>query len=501
MVWGWNRTATNPMVVKCLLGMLVAGLFVVALFQQPWIPVEISAPETGVLVAMPSPLLSLPSTEEASPPDANTPLNVPIAQPTDSDDNQSIPVVQTAGVTPVHAPEARSIPTYSQHIAPLLNRHCVACHRGEDATLNMVDPAGVIANASQIAEATKTRRMPPWKPQPGFGRFRNERRLTDAEIALIQDWVMAGAPLGEQSAIPTPNLPESEWGLGKPTVAYQLPNVFQVPASEEGLTWNFVIPTGVERDLYLTSAELRPGNKALIQRMTLSFDPTGTAREKDKNSPQPGFASDGAEKPIRSNVLAEWMPGMIAMPLPQGTGYHIPQGADLVLTVDYAASAVAAPDPWRMGLHITRTAPKHRLGRIEISSRDTVTHDARRLTANETKTIAAYELPTEVLLYSIRPESGQSGCQMRAFAVTPEGENIPLLFIENWDMNWQDRYYFREPIQLAKGTRVVFETSLHRSVSEFGRDRANLCEFEVSTPNPAHLEALLRHNQSASLQP
>src|SRR5690606_6813244 len=64
----------------------------------------------------------------------------------------------------------------------------------------------------------------------------------------------------------TAELP-AEPGPAKPTVVYQLPEAFEVPASETGVCWSFVIPTGVQRELFLIDAELRPGNKNLVQRM------------------------------------------------------------------------------------------------------------------------------------------------------------------------------------------------------------------------------------------
>ena len=39
--------------------------------------------------------------------------------------------------------------------------------------------------------------MPPWKPEPGWAAYRDERRLTPAQISLIQQWVDGGMPLGD----------------------------------------------------------------------------------------------------------------------------------------------------------------------------------------------------------------------------------------------------------------------------------------------------------------
>ena len=46
--------------------------------------------------------------------------------------------------------------------------------------------------AALIAGAVGGRFMPPWKAEPGYGDFAGERRLTDAQIALIQGLGQSG---------------------------------------------------------------------------------------------------------------------------------------------------------------------------------------------------------------------------------------------------------------------------------------------------------------------
>jgi hypothetical protein len=93
--------------------------------------------------------------------------------------------------------------TYHANIAPILDQQCASCHRpitGDPndpvcvagAPFSLLDYKTVKSHANEIAEATATRAMPPWLPEPGPHRFANERRLSDAQIALIQQWVDQG---------------------------------------------------------------------------------------------------------------------------------------------------------------------------------------------------------------------------------------------------------------------------------------------------------------------
>jgi hypothetical protein len=46
---------------------------------------------------------------------------------------------------------------------------------------------------------------------------------------------------------------------------------------------------------------------------------------------------------------------------------------------------------------------------------------------------------------------------MKAVATLPDGSTRPLLWIKDWDFNWQDAYQYRDPLTLPKGTRISAE--------------------------------------------
>ena len=80
-----------------------------------------------------------------------------------------------------------SAQTYTKDIAPIVDTFCAPCHRpGEAAPFSLIDFRDVRSHAKQIAEVTKRRYMPPWKPIPGRGDFEGERRLTEAQIRLFE---------------------------------------------------------------------------------------------------------------------------------------------------------------------------------------------------------------------------------------------------------------------------------------------------------------------------
>jgi len=73
--------------------------------------------------------------------------------------------------------------TFNRDVAPILFKRCVSCHHdGGIAPFSLLDHGGASNHAREIAIATAERSMPPWQPEPGYGEFANDRRMSDKEV-------------------------------------------------------------------------------------------------------------------------------------------------------------------------------------------------------------------------------------------------------------------------------------------------------------------------------
>ena len=87
-----------------------------------------------------------------------------------------------AGVLLVAAatPAAAQV-TFARDVAPIVFEHCVPCHRaGEVGPFALTSYRDVRQRASQIADVTARRIMPPWKARGDPAAFMGPRTLTDA---------------------------------------------------------------------------------------------------------------------------------------------------------------------------------------------------------------------------------------------------------------------------------------------------------------------------------
>src|SRR2546426_12240808 len=101
----------------------------------------------------------------------------------------------------VAKPEA----TFSKDVAPILQKNCQGCHRpGEAAPMSLLTYQEARPWAKAIREAVILKRMPPWYADSHFGKFSNDRSLSQAEIDTLAAWAENAAPEGDPKIAPQP---------------------------------------------------------------------------------------------------------------------------------------------------------------------------------------------------------------------------------------------------------------------------------------------------------
>ena len=113
-------------------------------------------------------------------------------------------LVLMASPAPVQAagPDA---PTFSKDIAPIFQEKCEACHRPDSiAPMPLRTFEESRPWARSIKARVETRQMPPWHIDKTVGvkEFKNDRSLSDDQIATIAKWVDQGAPQGDPKDMP-----------------------------------------------------------------------------------------------------------------------------------------------------------------------------------------------------------------------------------------------------------------------------------------------------------
>jgi len=212
--------------------------------------------------------------------------------------------------------------TWSEHIAPIIYNNCTKCHRaGQVAPFTLANYSDVKQRALTIASVTRTGYMPPWKAEPTWAAFRDERRLTADQITLIQKWVADGMPQGDPAKEPAlPNFPDG-WQLGTPDLVVEMPKAYKVPADGPDIYQNFVVQTGLTEEKYIRAIEIKSTARAALHHVLFFTDTThgGLAAEAKSfaETGQPGFPGFGSILLLLANDiptalaggLGGWVPG------------------------------------------------------------------------------------------------------------------------------------------------------------------------------------------------
>lgn len=367
------------------------------------------------------------------------------------------------------APVLCAQPTWSDGVGKLVFTHCTQCHRsGEAAPFPLTNHAEAKRKAKMIARVTGKRLMPPWHAEPGHERFRDERRLSEAEITMLEEWAEAGAPEGDPAKAPTlPHFPEG-WQLGEPDLVVTMPVAFEVPAKGPDIYRSFVLQLGTTEDRWVSAIEIRPTARKVVHHVLFSYDDTGEARRQEGRDGKPGFRNmsfrnaeaTGSLVGGGGNSLGGWAVGATVKHLPDDLGLPLPKGADLVLQTHFHPDGKPEKEQTTVGLFFKKKKPSRTLvgvqvpplfgalARLDIApgDQDFVVRDA-------------FTLPVDVEAISIGGHAHYLCTKMLATAKSAEGQSRTLLAIPRWDFGWQDRYYFAEPVALAKGTKL--EAELH----------------------------------------
>lgn len=361
-----------------------------------------------------------------------------------------VPISVAMGLNPALAFSAESV-TFNKEVASILWKNCAGCHRpGEVGPFPLLSYKDAAKRAEMIRHIVERRQMPPWKPEPGFGHFLFDRRLSDDDIQTIAAWADAGAPEGEAKDLPEPPRFPDGWKLGEPDLVLKMPDEYEVPAEGPDIYRCFVIPVGNAEDRTVAAIEFRPGNRRVVHHAILYLDKTGQARAKDREDSGLGYTSFGGPGFVPTGGLGGWAPGVESMFLPDGLAKFLAAGSDLVLQVHYHPSGKRERDQSQVGIYFTKKPAEHVVTGISLLNHDlNIPPGEKRYEAR-----ASVRLPVDVTALGIAPHMHLLGREMKATAETPDGQTIPLVWIKDWDFNWQDQYAFAEPIHLPKGTKI-----------------------------------------------
>jgi mono/diheme cytochrome c family protein len=366
--------------------------------------------------------------------------------------------------------------TYYQHVAPILQAHCVTCHTpGGIAPFALDSAAAAQPVAAAIKLATQSQDMPPWPPGPLSPTFVHDRRLTAEQIATLATWADTGAALGDDQNPAAPGQPEivdiSQADLDLNTGVDYVPDT---ALSDDYRC--FLIDPQVTENHVVTGYRITPGNRKIVHHVITTLFAASdrpTLEALDAESPdRAGWPCFGGAVPTDSPAspdgsLGSWVPGVSAVLLPPGTGTWMRTGDVAVMQVHYNLAGGHDPDRTRIEVQF---APKgtelslQQLATVRLFKRNLV------LPSNQTNIVQEHTLSAkawrggnfypdgEAQIVAVAGHMHTLGTHIAIERTNAQGVST-LLDIPHWDFHWQGSYQLAEPIPLAADDQLTVRCS------------------------------------------
>jgi hypothetical protein len=378
-------------------------------------------------------------------------------------------------------PSAPAAPTFVRDVAPILYANCVSCHRpGESAPMSLLTHETAQAWAPKIKEMVVARHMPPWFADPRFGKFRNARALTEAQIGTIAAWVDAGAPRGDGNLPKAPAF-RSGWSARmnrNPDLVLELPFEYEVPAAGEVPTFTTWVRLPIAREEFVQALELRPTNFNVVHHSSIALANAlpdgariGTAPVFDGGPSLPGALIGRDGTPFRIYSPEEfgapilfYVPGGGVAQFPDGLAKRLRPGQYLAWGLHLKGSGKPEKTRFRLGLWYSRRDVHHEVYTWTVNQRLVV--EGKELPRGSRmpnipprvehwSMTGSLVLDEDVTLYNLWPHMHYRGKDMRFELTTPDGKRETLLSVPHYNPHWQLTYELARPRRIRRGSTLT----------------------------------------------
>jgi len=393
----------------------------------------------------------------------------------------------------------QTTPTFASDVAPIIFNKCAGCHRpGEAAPFSLLSYEDVQKRGKLIATVTQRRYMPPWHGDSEMATFRDDRRLSNSEIHVIQQWVEAGMPKGDAAKMP--KLPQfiDGWQLGQPDLVVKMKEPFEIPADGPDVFRNFALKLNLTEDRWVKAIEFRSSAKSSHHALFF-LDQTGEAVQMDGagRDHRPGFEGMsfiGGAGSLRGGAdtggtgqrglltglgarfarggaagqgtagLGGWAVGGVPHFLPDGLARPLPKGSDLVLQMHFHPTGKIEHEQATVGIYFADGPPQRTLTALQMPpvfgafAGINIPADAKRYVISD-----SFTLPIDADVIGGGAHAHYLATDMRMTATLPDGSKQQLLAVPNWQFNWQEGYFFEKPVRLPKGTRLDVDIAYDNS--------------------------------------
>jgi hypothetical protein len=355
--------------------------------------------------------------------------------------------------------------TFTKDVAPIFQKKCESCHRENSiAPMSLASYEEIRPWAAAIQEAVVSRDMPPWHIDKtvGIQEFKNDRSLTDEQIATIVEWAESGAPMGDPKDMPPPvSWPERDgWMFAdlfdEPDLILESPP-YTVPAQAQDAWYKPVVETGLTEPRWVRAIEIRP--KTVEGRRVTHH----SLARLEQEEPESG---DGPTAPdeVGPGLFMEWAVGKQGEIMRENSGKLMLPGSKIVWDIHYhsVGEEITTSNELAIYFYPKGEVPRNRqvlhiFHAIQGGPRGL---DIPPNVVSVHQGFHVMKAPGRVENY--QPHMHLRGKAMSMEAILPDGRTEMLSHVNDFRFNWHNNYVYADDAAplLPKGTMLRF-TSWH----------------------------------------
>jgi hypothetical protein len=355
---------------------------------------------------------------------------------------------------------AAATPTFAKDIAPIFRDKCESCHRaGSMAPMSLVTYEEARPWARSIKSRVVTRQMPPWHIDKNVGiqHFKNDRSLSELEIATIVRWVDGGAPKGDIKDVPAPRQwpDEQVWNFesiyGKPDLVVKS-TPYTMQAHSGDAWWKPVVSTRLTAPRWVRAIEVRPGTikgRKIVHHALAHLQQV-----------EPGQTGDAGAL-ANTGLFMEWAVGKQGEIMRPNSGKLMLPGSRIAWDIHYSQAGEEITDYVELGIYFYPRGeePKYR----QVLHMMGATGGALDIPPGEIATTEGFfTLRENGRVESYQPHMHLRGKAMSMEAILPDGTTQMLSHVGDFNFNWHNSYIYADDYAplLPKGT-VIKITAWH----------------------------------------
>jgi hypothetical protein len=364
-----------------------------------------------------------------------------------------------------------AVVTYTKDVAPILQQKCQVCHQPNSiAPMSLLTFQDAKLSARAIKARVQARTMPPWHIDKHIGiqSFRNDRGLSDAQVATIVNWVDGGALEGDPkdlppaAAFPDPNAWQFAKEFGAPDLVIKSPP-YTLAAATEDKWYRPLTDTGLTEPRWVRAIEIRPtgtDGRRIVHHVLTSLDQgeegvTGLAHEAHDVQRTPG-------------LFMEWAVGKVGELFAADAGKLMLPGAKIRWEIHMFAIGREIKDnqvELAVYFYPKGVVPKNRtvLRMFDVSRGAEL--DIPPGEVAMTQNFFVIEAP--VRMENFQPHMHMRGKAMSVEAIYPDGRKEVLSAVNNFQWRWHVNYIYADDTAplLPKGTVLAF-TAWHDNTAK-----------------------------------